>query len=336
MENHRKEKMLTVVIPTYNMELYLDRCLTSLVMSDSDIFNALQVIIVNDGSKDKSLNIALKYVNKYPNVFEVVDKPNGNYGSCINKGLRMAKGKYFRILDADDWFDTNQLALFINAIVNLNEEIDVLITNYTIQGKSLQRFRMKNLQYGKKYLSDDLNFVTTQNVLMLRMHAMTFRTKLLIDCNLKLQEGISYTDAEYCYYPYVKSDSIIFFDINLYQYFVGREGQTVSKDSVKRNFGSFYKVGKRMLEDFVSGSYPKNGKNISLVNFISNSLFNIYCVYLVYLRQHPKEQTTMVNEIDSLVRKDADLNKTVLKFTYKKIPFVFLWRNFGFKLSILF
>lgn len=336
MENHRKEKMLTVVIPTYNMELYLDRCLTSLVMSDSDIFNALQVIIVNDGSKDKSLNIALKYVNKYPNVFEVVDKPNGNYGSCINKGLRMAKGKYFRILDADDWFDTNQLALFINAIANLNEEIDVLITNYTIQGKSLQRFRMKNLQYGKKYLSDDLNFVTTQNVLMLRMHAMTFRTKLLIDCNLKLQEGISYTDAEYCYYPYVKSDSIIFFDINLYQYFVGREGQTVSKDSVKRNFGSFYKVGKRMLEDFVSGSYPKNGKNISLVNFISNSLFNIYCVYLVYLHQHIKEQTTMVNEIDSLVRKDADLNKTVLKFTYKKIPFVFLWRNFGFKLSILF
>lgn len=336
MENHRKEKMLTVVIPTYNMELYLDRCLTSLVMSDSDIFNALQVIIVNDGSKDNSLNIALKYVDKYPDVFEVFDKPNGNYGSCINKGLRMAKGKYFRILDADDWFDTNQLVLFINAITNLNEEIDVLITNYTIQGRNMQKFQMKNLQYNKRYIVNDLNIVSTHNELMLRMHAMTFRTELLLDCNLRLQEGISYTDAEYCYYPYVKSDSIIFFDINLYQYFVGREGQTVSKDSVKRNFGSFYKVGKRMLEDFLSRSYLQNGKRISLVNFISNSLFNIYCVYLVYLRQHTKEQTNMVNEIDSLVRKDADLNKTVLKFTYKKIPFVFLWRNFGFKLSILF
>lgn len=336
MENHRIEKALTIIVPVYNMELYLDRCLASLIISDNDLFNALQVIIINDGSKDKSLDIALRYVNRYPNVFEVVDKPNGNYGSCINKGLTIAKGRYFRILDADDWFDTNQLSLFINTIVNLSDELDVLITNYTIQGKGLHNIKMQNLQYGKKYLADDLNFASTQNALMLRMHAMTFRTELLRDCNLKLQEGISYTDAEYCYYPYVKSHSISFYDINLYQYFIGREGQTVSKDSVKRNFDSFYKVGKRMLDDFISGSYSKNNKRISTINFISNSLFNIYCVYLVYLTKSSKEQINMVNEIDSLVRMDTDLNKKVLKFTYKKIPFVFLWRYFGFKLSILF
>lgn len=336
MENHRIEKVLTIIVPVYNMELYLDRCLASLIISDNDLFNALQVIIINDGSKDKSLDIALRYVNRYPNVFEVVDKPNGNYGSCINKGLTIAKGRYFRILDADDWFDTNQLSLFINTIVNLSDELDVLITNYTIQGKGLHNIKMQNLQYGKKYLADDLNFASTQNALMLRMHAMTFRIELLRDCNLKLQEGISYTDAEYCYYPYVKSHSISFYDINLYQYFIGREGQTVSKDSVKRNFDSFYKVGKRMLDDFISGSYSKNNKRISTINFISNSLFNIYCVYLVYLTKSSKEQINMVNEIDSLVRMDTDLNKKVLKFTYKKIPFVFLWRYFGFKLSILF
>lgn len=336
MENHRIEKVLTIIVPVYNMELYLDRCLASLIISDNDLFNALQVIIINDGSKDKSLDIALRYVNRYPNVFEVVDKPNGNYGSCINKGLTIAKGRYFRILDADDWFDTNQLSLFINTIVNLSDELDVLITNYTIQGKGLHNIKMQNLQYGKKYLADDLNFASTQNALMLRMHAMTFRTELLRDCNLKLQEGISYTDAEYCYYPYVKSHSISFYDINLYQYFIGREGQTVSKDSVKRNFDSFYKVGKRMLDDFISGNYSKNNKRISTINFISNSLFNIYCVYLVYLTKSSKEQINMVNEIDSLVRMDTDLNKKVLKFTYKKIPFVFLWRYFGFKLSILF
>ena len=196
MENHRIEKVLTIIVPVYNMELYLDRCLASLIISDNDLFNALQVIIINDGSKDKSLDIALRYVNRYPNVFEVVDKPNGNYGSCINKGLTIAKGRYFRILDADDWFDTNQLSLFINTIVNLSDELDVLITNYTIQGKGLHNIKMQNLQYGKKYLADDLNFASTQNALMLRMHAMTFRTELLRDCNLKLQEGISYTDAE--------------------------------------------------------------------------------------------------------------------------------------------
>ena len=143
MENHRIEKVLTIIVPVYNMELYLDRCLASLIISDNDLFNALQVIIINDGSKDKSLDIALRYVNRYPNVFEVVDKPNGNYGSCINKGLTIAKGRYFRILDADDWFDTNQLSLFINTIVNLSDELDVLITNYTIQGKGLHILKCK-------------------------------------------------------------------------------------------------------------------------------------------------------------------------------------------------
>lgn len=327
------EKLLTIVVPTYNMELYLGRCLQSLVLDDNNLFELVQVIVINDGSKDKSLNIALKYKDKYPSVFEIVDKQNGNYGSCVNKGLELAKGRFFRILDADDWFDTGQFELFINSIKNLHADVDVLITNYTIQGKRVQKEQIRKFIYNKVYLSDDLDFVITGNKQMLRMHAMTFRTQLLIDCNLKLQEGISYTDAEYCYYPYVKANYVMFLNINLYQYYVGREGQTVSKECVIKNYDNFYKVGKRMLVHFLSSNFPKTKKRNSLVDFISNSLFNIYCVYLVYLRNTTDEKTKIIREIETCVYRDNDLNKAVYRYTYKKIPFVALWRLFGIKIS---
>lgn len=98
------QKYLTVVVPVYNMEKLLTRCLDSLLILDNeDLFKKLEVIVVNDGSKDKSLHIARKYELKYPEVYKVIDKPNGNYGSCINVGIKNATGKYFRILDADDF-----------------------------------------------------------------------------------------------------------------------------------------------------------------------------------------------------------------------------------------
>ena len=98
-------KILTVVIPTYNMEKYLDRCLTSLIVTNNDLLERLEVIVVIDGAKDRSSEIAHSYQIRYPQTFIVIDKENGNYGSCVNRGVAEATGKYIKILDADDWFD---------------------------------------------------------------------------------------------------------------------------------------------------------------------------------------------------------------------------------------
>ena len=99
------DKILTIIIPTYNMSEYLDTCLKSLIIES----NLLEFLIINDGSKDNSLDIAKKYEKKYPHIFRTIDKPNGNYGSCINRGLKEATGKYVKVLDADDKFNTDNL-----------------------------------------------------------------------------------------------------------------------------------------------------------------------------------------------------------------------------------
>ena len=123
------EKILTIVIPTYNMQDYLHRCLDSLIVPEEQM-QRLEVLVVNDGSKDNSSAIAHEYQDNYPDTFRVIDKENGNYGSCVNRGLKEASGKYIKILDADDWFDPgafNQLIIKLQSV-----DIDVVLTNYDI------------------------------------------------------------------------------------------------------------------------------------------------------------------------------------------------------------
>lgn len=103
---------------------------------------ALEVLVINDGSRDRSSAIAHSYADRYPQTFRVIDKENGNYGSCINRGPKEATGKYIRICDADDWYITIELTKFINGLLSFEGTVDMIINNYTIVtdkgGKDLQ------------------------------------------------------------------------------------------------------------------------------------------------------------------------------------------------------
>ena len=118
-------KLLSIVIPTYNTEQYLRRCLDSVLTSE--VLPELEVLVVNDGSKDRSPEIAREYEARYPDTVTLIDKENGGHGSTINEGLRAATGKYFRVLDSDDWFDTCNFVKFFAALHDCDE--DVVITS---------------------------------------------------------------------------------------------------------------------------------------------------------------------------------------------------------------
>lgn len=120
-------KILTIIIPTYNMEKYLRRCLDSLII-DEEGMKQLEVLVINDGSKDSSSQIAHEYQDKYPDTYRVIDKENGNYGSCINRGLKEATGKYVKVLDADDWYNTKGLAKHILKLTSLSDDIDAIFS----------------------------------------------------------------------------------------------------------------------------------------------------------------------------------------------------------------
>ena len=106
-------KVLTVSIAAYNVEDYLKKCLDSFVDEGNPLMNAVEVIIVSDGSKDNTVSIAKEYQEKYPDTFVLIDKENGGYGSTINASLKKATGKYFKLVDGDDWVNTNDFYAFV-------------------------------------------------------------------------------------------------------------------------------------------------------------------------------------------------------------------------------
>ncbi len=128
------EKILTIVIPTYNMQDYLRRCLDSLIVPEEQMKH-LEVLVVNDGSKDNSSAIAHEYQNKYPDTFRVIDKDNGHYGSCVNAALKIATGKYFRLVDADDWVNTSGLIKLID-LLSVHDE-DAVFTKFSLHNTAL-------------------------------------------------------------------------------------------------------------------------------------------------------------------------------------------------------
>ena len=253
-------KVLTVVIPAYNMEKYLRRCLDSLIVSDEQM-QILEVLVINDGSKDSSSQIAHEYQDRYPQTFRVIDKENGNYGSCVNRGLDEATGKYFRLLDADDQFDKVGFPKFIDALTNTDADMVLTHMCRIIEGKEGKRYYNKrpvNIQYGEVYRAQDFNFTEFSALCLFSMHSITYRTAVLHVVDLRLQTGISYTDNEYVYFPLKAVKTILPSDILLYILTRGREGQTMSASSRVKNVNNLYKVSRRIFDDVISCAENKN------------------------------------------------------------------------------
>lgn len=326
------EKLLTIVVPTYNMQAYLRRCLDSLLLPNNQL-EKLEVLVINDGSKDDSSKIAHEYQTKYPTVFRVIDKENGNYGSCINVGVKEATGKYFKILDSDDWYNTEQLSQFLEKLKDI--DTDAVFTNFTIVSNGGKKvYSSKNVDYGVAYSFNTFSFKASGNEQILCMHSSCFKHSLLKAIKLELQHGISYTDNEFCYYPLAAAKDFVFVDTDVYQYNVCREGQTISKEQVRKNFNHFYLIGSRMVKDYLGkSSFTKQRKEVLSV-FIFNILYWMYYLGLILDKNISTEDFGKLKLIDNLVRKDKHLNVGVLKMKFHRIPFVWIWRKFHLRLSV--
>jgi glycosyltransferase involved in cell wall biosynthesis len=206
------------------MEQYLRYCLDSLLIEKH--FNKLEVLVINDGSKDSSSEIAHEYQDKYPDVFRVIDKENGNYGSCINKGLQIATGKYVKVLDADDSFDTQNFEEFLGYLETI--DADLILSDFAIVDE--ERTIKKLVSYD--FPSDvalDLEMICSTNLFKdMQMHAVTYRLANLRKMNYFQTEGISYTDQQWIFTPMKEVRTVYNFKKYVYKYLIGRIGQTVS------------------------------------------------------------------------------------------------------------
>lgn len=216
------DKILTLVIPTYNMEAYLPYCLDSLLVKEN--LERLEVLVINDGSKDASSTIAHRYAQNYPDVFRVIDKENGNYGSCVNRGLKEATGKYIKILDADDSFDTENFGRFLAFLQET--DVDLILSDFAKvnEDRNIKEIIRHDFPKG---VHDIDEICTMKDFSHVQMHAVTYRKDNLLRLPYKQTEGISYTDQEWVFTPMTGVKSVCHFDKYVYKYLIGREGQTV-------------------------------------------------------------------------------------------------------------
>lgn len=322
-------KILTIVIPTYNMEKYLRRCLDSLIIDDKELLKKIEVLVINDGSTDSSSAIAHEYQEKYPNVFRVIDKENGNYGSCVNIGIELATGKYFRILDADDYYNTVGLYNLVEFLHCCTDNVDMIITKMsTIAGSIKTESELSNVDYKKVYDFPETD-IGEKIGGYLFMHQTTYCLSTIKRSGLHHDEGVSYTDLEYIYIPLEYVEHVVFLDINLYQYVLGRDGQTMEIAAQIKHINDFYVVKDKLLPLYLNNiqNRPSNLLKVQR-KIIINVLYPIYKLSLTEIGRKGAKDKEMRALAYQLKHKDIELWEEI-KWNMGRLPVIFLWERFG-------
>lgn len=317
------EKQISIIIPTYNMEAYLERCLDSLLIAE---ISEVEIIVVNDGSKDGSLEIAQGYASRYPQSIRVIDKPNGNYGSCINAALPTVTGRYVKVLDADDYFDREAFSRFVRALREIDS--DVVITKFNRvdeEGIVMDCGLEFDVEYGRQFDVKSLEHVFSH---FISMHTIAYKSDIFKRFEYRQLEGISYSDTQWSIIPMAYCNTVVFLDLFLYKYLVGREGQTVSAASVRKNWSHSFKILKSLLEHYVTEKDLPNRDVIGVV--ISNMHYRPY----IENSCGGNEELAGLREYDEFLRdKCPEMYRSVGELSYApyvKFKFVEKLRRTGF------
>lgn len=302
------EKILSIAIAVYNMEEYLSRCIDSLLVPD--ILDKIEILIINDGSRDRSAKIARNYQLRYPYSVRVFEKENGGYGSAINLAIDKAQGKYFKTLDADDWFDSQALQRFVNELEKV--DIDLVITHYSNEyDKSTVSFPVlcSGVEFGNIYDFTNFSIIGKLSIAGFAMHSMAYRTEILRIDNFRMSTCY-YSDVDYSTYPLVNVKTILFLDIILYKYLLGREGQSVSWEGFVKHIDDHFFITRRLI-DFYSDHYSDSEQSIAVnigckaVNIMMNHLGILFGP--LYMKDKDRAEREIRNFIEYIQDRDSDM-----------------------------
>jgi glycosyltransferase involved in cell wall biosynthesis len=309
------------------MEKYLNRCLDSLIGTEK-ILPLLEVLVINDGSTDKSSDIAHEYELRTPNSIKVMDKANGNYGSCINLGLKVATGKYVKVLDADDWFDKTGLEKLIEVLAKV--DVDLVLTDFNRvnpKGEVIEKIRFS---FPKNKILDIECYCCQPEFIAMEMHAVAYRTVMVQENKYHQSEGISYTDVEWIFEPMSYVKTFYCTGIVVYQYLVGREGQTVSPSQMSKSLSHTLKGAYAILNAY-SRRFAECGRNMRKY-LMAKIMIRMNVLYNKTLFLHYLDARELIVLEDYIKEKNKDIYEATgnLKF-YKFLPFYHVrwWRNHG-------
>jgi Glycosyltransferases involved in cell wall biogenesis len=265
-------KTITFAVPCYNSEAYMNKCVDTLLTGGDDI----EIILINDGSKDGTAAIADAYADKYPGIVRVIHQENGGHGEGVNQGLRHATGVYYKVVDSDDWLNEEALQQVLDKLrsfVRRDKPLDLMIANYVyehVEDNTQRVMRYTNAfpQHTVFRWEDMKSFRPSQYLLM---HSVIYRTEMLRATGIELPKHTFYVDNIFVYQPLPGVKSIYYMDVDLYRYFIGRADQSVNEQVMMKRVDQQIRVAKLMMQQHdpyeVKKSYRKLGSY--MINYMA-------------------------------------------------------------------
>jgi len=244
-------KLLSIVIPCYNSQDYMEACIDSLLPGGEEV----EIIIVNDGSTDNTAQIADRYAAAHADLVRVVHQKNAGHGGALNTGLANAKGIFFKVVDSDDWVEQGAYTQVLETLRRLlagPQQLDMLICNYVYEKEGKKNKTV--IEYSSAFPEKELftweqakNLRKGQYILM---HSVIYRTRLLRDAGLKLPEHTFYVDNLFVYAPLPYVKTLYYLNVDFYRYYIGRADQSVNEQVMIRRVDQQLRVTRIMIDTF--------------------------------------------------------------------------------------
>lgn len=263
-------KLISIIVPCYNSEAYIDKCVQSLIRNNEQI----EIILVNDGSTDGTSSKINDYEAKYPGRVKAIHQENKGHGGAVNTGIANASGEYIKVVDSDDWVNSDALSRIIRQIDifhKTNQEVDMIISNFIydkvgVENKMVMEYRdilplnqvfgwkdIGNMPIGKYFL----------------MHSVIYNRRILEKSKLILPEHTFYVDNLFVFLPLVKVDVMYYMDEDLYHYYIGREDQSVNEAIMIKRIDQQLKVNRLMLDQIDFRQIKEKHKKKYMIKYLN-------------------------------------------------------------------
>ena len=249
-------KLLSVAIPCYNSEAYMEKCIDSLLVGGEEV----EILIVDDGYTDRTAEIADAYAEKYPTIVRAIHQENGGHGEAVNAGIRNAQGLYFKVVDSDDWVNKEAYEKILKTLEELlrgPKTVDLFISNFVYEKQGATRKKVMQYRHcfpqGEVFGWSDIGHMQKGKYLL--MHSMIYRTQLLQQCGLELPKHTFYVDNLFAYEPLPYVRNMYYLDVNFYRYFIGRDDQSVNEKVMIKRIDQQIRVNKLMVDVYNRGNF---------------------------------------------------------------------------------
>lgn len=257
-------KVLSLIVPAYNSASFLDICIPSLL--NKTVLEKLEIIIVNDGSTDATASVAEKYCGMYPGSVRLISQENKGHGGALNTGCAAAQGKYLKVIDADDWVESQNIPAFLDALEQTNS--DVILTHFKtidVSTGDVRKWRSYPAEFEGNLSLEEIMADWRSFYRCLTFHGITYNTAFYRTYGIRLSEHVFYEDYEYSTFPCCHAKTITPLNLFIYNYRIGDVNQSVSAANKLKRIGHLETVLNRMNREIcLSCELSEGGKQFAI------------------------------------------------------------------------